>query len=135
MESLLREEIQLCTSQIQLKDRKIFWLAVFEFEKEEYPLKPEIIEKAFLSLEHPIVAKANNVRSILYQKKSFCIAGWRFRQVRKGFKRASPLPVPETEPNGNKKHFTKQKIWKVGTPAIGFMCIAGSLLIFTSNNR
>ena len=33
MERLLKEEIKLCTSQIQLKDRKIFWLAVFEFEK------------------------------------------------------------------------------------------------------
>nr|WP_314494634.1 hypothetical protein [uncultured Chryseobacterium sp.] len=46
MERILRDEIKLCTSQIQLKDGKIFWLAVFEFEKEK----------------HPIVAKANNVR-------------------------------------------------------------------------
>lgn len=31
MERLLKEEIKLCTSQIQLKDGKIYWLAVFEF--------------------------------------------------------------------------------------------------------
>ncbi|MDP9955979.1 IS605 OrfB family transposase [Epilithonimonas hungarica] len=71
MERLLREEIKLCTSQIQLKDRKIFWLAVFEFEKEEYHLKPDIIAEASLSLEHPIVAKANNVRINIGSKEEF----------------------------------------------------------------
>jgi len=71
MERLLKEEIKLCTSQIQLKDRKIFWLAVFEFEKEENLLKPEIIAEASLSLEHPIVAKANNVRINIGSKEEF----------------------------------------------------------------
>lgn len=71
MERLLREEIKLCTSQIQLKDGKIFWLAVFEFEKEEHHLKPEIIAEASLSLEHPIVAKANNVRINIGSKEEF----------------------------------------------------------------
>ncbi len=83
LERLLKEEIKLCTSQIQLKDRKIFWLAVFEFEKEENLLKPEIIAEASLSLEHPIVAKANNVRINIGSKKNFCIAGLQFRQVKK----------------------------------------------------
>lgn len=71
MERLLREEIKLCTSQIQLKDRKIFWLAVFEFEKEEHHLKPEIIAEASLSLEHPIVAKIGNVRINVGSKEEF----------------------------------------------------------------
>ncbi|MDQ1096946.1 MULTISPECIES: hypothetical protein [Chryseobacterium] len=71
MERLLKEEIKLCTSQIQLEDRKIFWLAVFEFEKEEHLLKPEIIAEASLSLEHPIVAKANNVRINIGSKEEF----------------------------------------------------------------
>jgi len=71
MERLLKEEMKLCTSQIQLKDRKIFWLAVFEFEKEEHFLKPEIIAEASLSLEHPIVAKANNVRINIGSKEEF----------------------------------------------------------------
>jgi hypothetical protein len=62
LERLLREEIKLCNSQVQLKDGKIFWLAVFEFEKEDHRLKPEIIAEASLSLEHPIVVIANNVR-------------------------------------------------------------------------
>ena len=71
MERLLREEIKLCTSQIQLKAGKIYWLAVFEFEKEEHFLKPEIIAEASLSLEHPIVVKANNVRLNIGSKDEF----------------------------------------------------------------
>lgn len=71
MKRLLKEEIKLCTSEIQLKDRKIFWLAVFEFEKEENLLKPEVIAEASLSLEHPIVAKANNVRINIGSKEEF----------------------------------------------------------------
>ncbi|KQM36558.1 hypothetical protein ASG31_17795 [Chryseobacterium sp. Leaf404] len=71
MERLLREEIKLCTSQIQLKAGKIYWLAVFEFEKEEHKLKPEIIAEASLSLEHPIVVKTNNVRINIGSKEEF----------------------------------------------------------------
>ena len=71
MERLLKGKIKLCTSQIQLKDRKIFWLAVCEFEKEKHLLKPEIIAEASLSLEHPIVAKANNVRINIGSKEEF----------------------------------------------------------------
>lgn len=71
MERLLKGEIKLCTSQIQLKNKKIYWLAVFEFEKEEHHLKPEIIAEASLSLEHPIVAKANNVRITIGTKEEF----------------------------------------------------------------
>ena len=71
MERLLREEIKLCTSQIQLKAGKIYWLAAFEFEKEKHLLKPEIIAEASLSLEHPIVVKANNVRTCIGSKEEF----------------------------------------------------------------
>ncbi|WP_027388800.1 hypothetical protein [Chryseobacterium gregarium] len=71
MERLLREEIKLCTSQIQLKAGKIYWLAVFEFEKEEHLLKPEVIAEASLSLEHPIVVKANKVRINIGSKEEF----------------------------------------------------------------
>ena len=71
LERLLNEEIKLCTSQIQLKDGKIFWLAVFEFEKEQHILKPEIIAEASLSLEHPIVVKANKKRLNIGSKEEF----------------------------------------------------------------
>ncbi len=71
MERLLKEEIKLCTSQIQLKAGKIYWLTVFEFEKENHLLKPDIIAEASLSLEHPIVAKANHVRISIGSKEEF----------------------------------------------------------------
>lgn len=71
MERLLRGEIKLCSSQIQLKAGKVYWLAVFEFEKEEHLLKPEVIAEASLSLEHPIVVKANNVRINIGTKEEF----------------------------------------------------------------
>ena len=71
MERLLKKEIKLCTSQIQLKAGKIYWLAVFEFEKEEHALKPEIIAEASLSLEHPIVVKTNNLRINIGSKEEF----------------------------------------------------------------
>lgn len=44
---------------------------MFEFEKEEHFLKPEIIAEASLSLEHPIVVKANNVRMNIGSKEEF----------------------------------------------------------------
>jgi len=71
MERLLKNEIKLCTSQIQIKAGKIFWLAAFELEKENHILQPEIIAEASLSLEHPIVAKANNMRINIGSKEEF----------------------------------------------------------------
>lgn len=71
MERLLRGEIKLCTSQIQIKAGKIYWLAVFEFEKEKHLLHPEIIAEASLSLEHPIVAKIGNIRINIGSKEEF----------------------------------------------------------------
>ncbi len=71
MNQHLNGELKLCTSQVQLKDKKMIWLAVFEFEKERHELKPEIIAEASLSLEHPIVAKANNMRINIGSKEEF----------------------------------------------------------------
>lgn len=71
IERFFKKEMKLCTSQLQLKDGKIFWLAVFEFEKEEHQLKPDIIAEASLSLEHPIVVKANNTRVNIGTKEEF----------------------------------------------------------------
>lgn len=71
MERFFRKEIKLRTSQLQLKSGKIFWLAVFELEKDEHELKPDIIAEASLSLEHPIVVKANNRRINIGTKEEF----------------------------------------------------------------
>ena len=71
LEELSRKERKLCTSHIKLKGGKIFWLAVFEMEKEEHPLKPEVIAEASLSLEYPIVVKTGKSRLTIGTKEEF----------------------------------------------------------------
>ncbi|WP_289022325.1 hypothetical protein [uncultured Salegentibacter sp.] len=58
LEQLVAGQIKLCASKLQLKKGKIYWLAVFEIEKEKHRLKPEVIAEASLSLEHPIIVKS-----------------------------------------------------------------------------
>lgn len=64
-------KMKLCTSQIQLKRNKIYWLVVFEMEREEHILKPEIIAEASLSLEHPIVVKTPKAKLTIGTKEEF----------------------------------------------------------------
>jgi len=71
MERVLKGEIKLCTSHIKLKDGKIFFLPVFEIEKEKHVLKPEVIAEASLSLEYPIVVKTNNAKLAIGTKEEF----------------------------------------------------------------
>jgi IS605 OrfB family transposase len=110
MERLLRDEIKLCTSQIQLKDKKIYWLAVFEFEKEEHHLKPEIIAEASLSLEHPIVAKANNVRINIGTKEEFLYRRLAIQASLKRIQMVLLLPVLEKGQNAKKALYNRENI-------------------------
>lgn len=71
LERLVHGDIKLCTSHIQLKGRKIFWLAVFEIEKEKHHLKPDIIAEASLSLEYPIVVKTGKTRLTIGTREEF----------------------------------------------------------------
>ncbi|WP_268222967.1 hypothetical protein [Sinomicrobium oceani] len=71
LERLEKGNIKLCTSHIQLKDGKIFWLAVFEIEKEKYRLMPEKIAEASLSLEYPIVVKTGKARLTIGTQEEF----------------------------------------------------------------
>ncbi|WP_430613542.1 hypothetical protein [Flavobacterium sp. JP2137] len=71
LEQVISGEIKLCTSHIKLKDGKIFWLPVFEIEKEKHFLKPDIIAEASLSLEYPIVLKIGQARFYIGTKEEF----------------------------------------------------------------
>jgi hypothetical protein len=71
LERVEKGETKLCTSHIKLKDGKIFWLPVFEIEKEKHCLKPEIIAEASLSLEYPIVVKTVNARLTIGTREEF----------------------------------------------------------------
>jgi hypothetical protein len=68
---VIKGETKLCTSHIKLKDGKIFWLPVFEIEKEKQCLKPEVIAEASLSFEYPIVVKIGNAKLTIGTKEEF----------------------------------------------------------------
>ncbi|WP_356918358.1 hypothetical protein [Chryseobacterium gambrini] len=121
LERLVRKEIKLCNSQVQLKNGKIFWLSVFEFEKDDHGLKPEIIAEASLSLEHPIVVKANNARMNIGSKEEFLYRRLAIQTSNKRIRAGVVIPVQDMERNGNKRHFTKQKIWKTVLSVIIFI--------------
>ena len=71
LERVMKGETKLCTSHIKLKDGKIFWLAVFEMEKEKHQLKPDKIAEASLSLEYPIVVKSGRSRLTIGTREEF----------------------------------------------------------------
>ncbi|RAV28516.1 hypothetical protein [Sinomicrobium soli] len=71
LEQVIKGETKLCTSHIKLKDGKIFWLPVFEIEKEKHGLRPEVIAEASLSLEYPIVVKTVNARLTIGTREEF----------------------------------------------------------------
>jgi IS605 OrfB family transposase len=71
LEQLEKGEVKLCTSQIQLKSGKIYWLAVFEFKKEPNELRADVIAETSLSLENPIVVKVNKERIFIGTKEEF----------------------------------------------------------------
>lgn len=71
LQRVTQGDLKLCTSHLQLKDGKTFWLAVFEMEKEKHNLNPAVIAEASLSLEHPIVTKVGNIRLQIGNKEEF----------------------------------------------------------------
>lgn len=71
LERVIQGEIKLCTSHIKLKDGKIFWLPIFEIEKEKHSLKPDLIAEASLSIEHPIIVKINKHKHTIGTKEEF----------------------------------------------------------------
>tara|TARA_R110002033_G_scaffold168313_2_gene208036 strand:- start:206 stop:766 length:561 start_codon:yes stop_codon:yes gene_type:complete len=71
LEQVIKGKTKLCTSRIQLKDGKIFWLPIFEIEKEKNILKPEVIAEASLSLEYPLVVKIGKAKLSIGTKEEF----------------------------------------------------------------
>ncbi len=71
LERAIAGETGIRTSHLKLKDGKIFWLAVFTIEKEKHQLRPEVIAEASLSLEYPIVVKADGTRLTIGNREEF----------------------------------------------------------------
>lgn len=83
LEQVISGEINLRTSQIQLKDNKTFLLAVFEIEKDKHCLKPEVIAEASLSIEFPIVVKSGNTRLTIGSRDEFLYRRLAIQSARK----------------------------------------------------
>lgn len=68
---VIEGELKLCTSHIQLKDRKIFWLPVFDIPCEQHELKEEIIAEASLSVEYPILVTIGKAKATIGNREEF----------------------------------------------------------------
>lgn len=71
MKQVMNGETRLRTSHIKLREGKIFLFAVFEIEKEEHFLRPELIAEASMSLEYPIVVKMGNTKLTIGTREEF----------------------------------------------------------------
>lgn len=71
LEQVISGEVKLCTSHIKLKNGKMFWLPVFEIEKEDNNLKIEVVAEASLSLEYPLVVKIGKETLNIGTKEEF----------------------------------------------------------------
>lgn len=71
LEEVISGKAKLCTSQIKLKEGKIYWLPVFEIEKEPQCVQPDIIAEVSLSLEYPLVVKVGKERLFIGTKEEF----------------------------------------------------------------
>lgn len=71
LEQVIAGNTKLCTSHIKLKNGKIYWLPVFEIEKDEHHLRPEVIAEASLSLEYPLIVKTGNKKRTIGSKEEF----------------------------------------------------------------
>ncbi|MEH6681665.1 MAG: hypothetical protein V7724_14040 [Sediminicola sp.] len=83
LERVVKGETRLRTSHIKLRDGKIFWLPVFEIEREDHCLRPEMIAEASLSLEYPIVVRAGNAKMTIGTKEEFLYRRLAIQSARK----------------------------------------------------
>jgi IS605 OrfB family transposase len=70
-EKLLKGQIQLKSSSLQLTKGKIYLLAVFETPMEKHQLDSSIVAEAHLSIDYPIVVHIGKLRHVIGSKEEF----------------------------------------------------------------
>jgi len=70
-ESLLKGEVTLRGSSIQIEKNKIYWLASFEIAKDINDLDTSIVAEAHLSIDYPIILHIGKVRHTIGSKEEF----------------------------------------------------------------
>ena len=83
LEQVVEGKTSIYTSHLQLKDGKVFWLAVFGIEKENNNVKPEVIAEASLSLEYPITVKVGRNRKTIGTQEEFLYRRLAIQSARK----------------------------------------------------
>lgn len=68
---LLKGEVQLKNSSLQLCKGKIYLLAAFETQKEKHELDSSIVAEAHLSIDYPIVVQIGKFRSTIGSREEF----------------------------------------------------------------
>ena len=100
LEQVINGETKLCTSHIKLRDGKIFWLPIFEIEKERHILRPEVVAEASLSLEYPLVVKVGKAKITIGTKEEFL---YRRLAIQAARKRAQIGATHSRSGNGRKR--------------------------------
>jgi hypothetical protein len=147
LERVITGETKLCTSQIQLKDGKTFLLAVFEIEKEQHDLKPEVIAEASLSLEYPIIVKTGKSRFTIGTREEFL---YRRLAIQAALKRAQDGATYAKSGKGRKrktkavqrfheleKNYVSNRLHLYSRKLIDF-CVkhqAGTLILLNQENK
>jgi transposase len=70
-EKLLKGQVELKNSSLQLDKGKIYLLAAFEIQKEEHQLDSSIIAEAHLSIDYPIIVQIGKFRHTIGTKEEF----------------------------------------------------------------
>lgn len=81
----IKGEYKLCNSSLKIEGKKLFLLAVFEFEKQNISLDPDIAIYAELDAEIPIKFKAGDKQYEIGNKEEYM---YRRLQIQHGMKRA-----------------------------------------------
>lgn len=113
----LKGEYKLCDSSLQLDKGKIFLLAIFQFEKQEKELLPDMVAEASLSAEIPITVKIGRARYTIGNREEFlyrrlaiqqalhrCQKGASFNRSKNG--RARMLQKLKTFQNAEKRYIS-----------------------------
>jgi len=87
-------KVKLCTSSLKLDKGKIFWLAAFEMERDQYELDPSIIAEASLSIEHPIAVKVGKEVFQIGNKEEFLHRRLAIQAARHRLQRGSTFNRP-----------------------------------------
>src|SRR5690606_26006858 len=71
LDKMMSGNVKLCTSSIQLKDKKIYLLASFRIDKENHSLDQTVVAEATLSIDFPIIVTVGKSRYNIGTKEEF----------------------------------------------------------------